>query len=297
MRDALTRAAAPLATAGRPSMIPPEGAFYPSAEPAASNAAGEVDVLRLLAQLARKGAAIVGDDEDAFRVRLPGDRRHAQPGDAPARTAAPAIVARALACGWIAPDGDGRAYRLTEAGALALRAGPSRIGAASAAEPSRPAATVPLPRPIRRRRRAGASHALLSSSQAEAAERLEADFSRGQMRPRVTSNWDRAALGAVVDQSLASGSIQVADDVAAVQEKVRRALDDAGPEFAGILIDVCCLDMTLEDVERRRQWPRRTARVVLGLALDRLARHYGTITRGPARGTVRTWRGPGYRPA
>ncbi|MEJ0043125.1 MAG: DUF6456 domain-containing protein [Rhizomicrobium sp.] len=44
----------------------------------------------------------------------------------------------------------------------------------------------------------------------------------------------------------------------------------------------------LEDAERAYGWPHRSARVVLGLALDRLADHYGLRVRGKAK--LRGWR-------
>ena len=56
-------------------------------------------------------------------------------------------------------------------------------------------------------------------------------------------------------------------------------------------MDVCCFLRGLEDVERERGWPSRSAKVVLQLALDRLARRYGFETAkhrgGSAR--IRTW--------
>ena len=81
------------------------------------------------------------------------------------------------------------------------------------------------------------------------------------------------------------------DSTIAARQRVRLALDAVEPEFAGLLLDVCCFLKGLEDVERERQWPRRSAKIVLQLALDRLARHYGYAgaPRGAGTAAVRTW--------
>ena len=75
------------------------------------------------------------------------------------------------------------------------------------------------------------------------------------------------------------------------RRNVHAALDAVGPEFAGLLVDVCCFLKRLEDIERERTWPLRSAKVVLQLGLERLARHYGYRgeARGRARSAVRTW--------
>ena len=81
------------------------------------------------------------------------------------------------------------------------------------------------------------------------------------------------------------------DLIVASRQRVRLALMACGPEFAGLLMDVCCFLHGLEDVERERGWPSRSAKIVLQLALDRLARHYGltSATSGRASARIRTW--------
>ena len=129
---------------------------------------------------------------------------------------------------------------------------------------------------------------LIEPVQFQAGERLRADFTRAHLAPNVTSSWDSSrALG----RRGQSGGATFSDAVVAAREQVNRALEAVGPEFAGVLLDVCCFLKGLEDVERERRWPMRSAKVVLQLGLDRLARHYGLAAeaRGQAHAQIRTW--------
>ncbi|MGO3927812.1 DUF6456 domain-containing protein [Rhodopseudomonas pseudopalustris] len=143
----------------------------------------------------------------------------------------------------------------------------------------------PLAWLARRKGRGGA--AMISPTQFIAGERLRADFTRAQMMPRVTSSWE-APTGR---RRGASFGGSVADTVIAARQNVRAALEACGPEFAGLLLDVCCFLRGLEDVERNRGWPSRSAKIVLQLALDRLARHYGLSDRavGKLDPRLRSW--------
>ncbi|MBI5130428.1 MAG: DNA replication protein [Rhodopseudomonas palustris] len=141
----------------------------------------------------------------------------------------------------------------------------------------------PLAWLARRKGRDGRS--LISAHQFVAGERLRADFTRANLTPRVTSNW-----GAPTGRAGGGGAGEMTDLVVASRQRVQNAIAACGPEFSGVLLDVCCFLRGLEDVERERGWPSRSAKVVLQLALDRLARHYGLAPpSGPARSKLRSW--------
>jgi hypothetical protein len=131
---------------------------------------------------------------------------------------------------------------------------------------------------------------LIAVHQLAAGERLRAEFTRAHMMPRVTANW-QAAVTQGARASRDGFSPNVADTIIAARQRVRVALDAVGPEFSGLLMDVCCFLKGLEDVERERLWPARSAKVVLQLGLDRLARHYGLCEalHGKARSAIKAW--------
>ena len=91
--------------------------------------------------------------------------------------------------------------------------------------------------------------------------------------------------------AMAEWHLRLTETVIAARQRVRHALDAVGPEFSGLLVDICCFLKGLADVERERSWPPRSAKVVLQLGLDRLARHYGLSAAAHGRGKakVRTW--------
>lgn len=138
------------------------------------------------------------------------------------------------------------------------------------------------------RRRGRDGQPLIAPHQLLAGEKLRADFTRAQLTPRTTSNWDNP-ISSGRGSAAAAGTLT--DAVVAARQRVNLALEAVGPEFSGLLLDICCFLKGLEDIERARAWPTRSAKIVLQLALDRLARHYGYAakTSGLNRTFVRTW--------
>lgn len=149
-------------------------------------------------------------------------------------------------------------------------------------------AESPLVWLARHRGRDGRS--MISPLQLQAGERLRADFTRAHLMPRMSPNW-ASPKSSGRHGAGGKGIGDFTDEMIASRQRVNQALEAAGPEFSGILLDVCCFLKGLAELERDRGWPARSAKVVLQLALDRLARHYGYADQSSGHGhaQIRTW--------
>ena len=139
---------------------------------------------------------------------------------------------------------------------------------------------------------------LITPDQYEAGERLRADYWFAHMSPRVTSNWSALAPSERSRRAAPSNAAALRDEVIAAKERVMRALMAVGPEVSGVLVDICCELKGLEEAEKENGWPQRAGKVVLQIALTRLARHYGLIAddkQKPARRGMRHWGSNDYR--
>ena len=126
-----------------------------------------------------------------------------------------------------------------------------------------------------------------------AGERLRIDFTRGQLQPRVTANWE-AAVSSRGSRG-AGGVAELSDAALGARMRVDRALRAVGPDLSGVLVDVCCFLKGLETVERERDWPVRSAKLMLRTALAALDRHYRPETGDRRR--AHHWGAADYRPS
>lgn len=211
-------------------------------------------------------------------------------------------LAAALEAGFLRDIGENR-LGPTPRGIAALKAARCE---ASTAEARTPAASAPAindaesPLSWLRRRRDKEGKPLISQEEFDAGERLRADFWFAQMTPKVTSSWNTTFSSRRERRAAPGAGIELQDRVVAARERVRLALQAVGPELSGILIDVCCHLKGLEEAERAAGWPQRSGKIVLQLALTRLARHYGLLPSAQSfhRGnTIRHWGAPDYRPS
>jgi hypothetical protein len=140
---------------------------------------------------------------------------------------------------------------------------------------------------------------LISDDQYAAGKRLRADYWFAHLSPRVTSNWSALAPAEQTRRGAPSNAATLRDEVLAAKERVTRVLMAVGPEVSGVLVDICCELKGLEDAEKENGWPQRAGKVVLQIALTRLARHYGLIgseAQKPVRQGLRHWGSDDYRP-
>ncbi len=127
----------------------------------------------------------------------------------------------------------------------------------------------------------------------EAGERLRRDLTAGQIMPSITPNWS-----AVSSSGGPNAGLTYSDMVVAARQRVDKALTAVGPEFSGVLVDVCGFLKGLEVIEAEHRWPARSAKVVLGMGLARLARHYGygLPPAAPRPAALRHWGAEDFRP-
>lgn len=133
--------------------------------------------------------------------------------------------------------------------------------------------------------------AFLNAEAVSAGERLAADFDFAGLQPRMTARWQPRLSTRV--RGAPPPAVELADNRLAARTRVARAVEAMGPELSGVALDVCCFGKGLETVERERQWPARSAKLMLRAALLSLARHYAPP---PARSRPRHWGEEGFRP-
>lgn len=102
-----------------------------------------------------------------------------------------------------------------------------------------------------------------------AGERLRADYERAQLAPNVTMRWDPVRIKGGGDSGLNPTERQIA-----AKERFHGAIAEAGRGLSDILWRVVCAGESLPDAEKGLQWPARSGKLVLRIALDRVAGFY-----------------------
>jgi hypothetical protein len=115
-------------------------------------------------------------------------------------------------------------------------------------------------------------HGHLDRRQFEAGEQLRTDWERSNLSPCVTMRWDPApglAPGQARGQKL-----ERTEQQASAKKQFDDALAAAGPGMSDILWRIVCAGEGMRDEETALGWPARAGKLVLKMALDRIAGYY-----------------------
>lgn len=181
--------------------------------------------------------------------------------------------------------------RVATSGRISRQGDRVAMAEAGAPEAAPPARRNECPLDTLRSHRDKTGRRLISEEQWQAGDRLRSDFTRAHMLPGIGMRWSAEPAAR---RSGSSGGAEMTDAALAARRRVNAALDAVGPELSGLLLDVCCFLKGLETVEAERRLPARSAKVLLGVGLSMLARHYQPPR--PAADGFRAWGAPGFRP-
>jgi hypothetical protein len=109
----------------------------------------------------------------------------------------------------------------------------------------------------------------LSDIQLAAGEALRRDWEAAQLSPGVTMRWDPVRVQGGRERGLHASERQLA-----ARQRFDGAVAAAGPGLGDVLWRVVCAGETLPDAEKALAWPVRSGKLVLKLALDRVAGFY-----------------------
>ena len=110
----------------------------------------------------------------------------------------------------------------------------------------------------------------LTARQCDAGERLRADWEFAGLSPGMTMRWDPVRSPSGGDRGLSPTERQLA-----AKARFEGAIAQAGSGLSDILWRTVCAGEALADAERALSWPSRSGKLVLSLALDRVADSYG----------------------
>ena len=112
----------------------------------------------------------------------------------------------------------------------------------------------------------------VSQRQFDAGERLRCDFERGQLGQRATMLWNSAPVSR--SRSGSAAAIDLSGAQLDARRRFEAAVAEAGPGLADILWRIVCAGEGMREAESALGWPARAGKLVLGIALDRVADYY-----------------------
>jgi len=103
----------------------------------------------------------------------------------------------------------------------------------------------------------------------DAGEALRADYERAQLSANMTMRWDPVRVKTTGDRGLSPTERQIA-----AKNRFDGAMAHVGKGLEDILWRVVCANEGLPTAEKALGWPARSGKLVLRIALDRVADFY-----------------------
>lgn len=103
----------------------------------------------------------------------------------------------------------------------------------------------------------------------DAGEALRSDYERAQLSANVTMRWDPVRVKTTGERGLSPTERQIA-----AKQRFDGAIGHAGKGLEDILWRVVCANEGLPDAEKALGWPARSGKLVLRIALERVAEFY-----------------------
>jgi len=112
------------------------------------------------------------------------------------------------------------------------------------------------------------AHGHLDDRLFDAGERLRSDYEIAQIAPGITMRWEPVRIPGT------AGKLSPTERQVSARARFDGAIAAAGRGLDDILWRVVCACETLPAAERALEWPARSGKLVLRLALDRVADFY-----------------------
>ncbi len=112
----------------------------------------------------------------------------------------------------------------------------------------------------------------LSDRQFDAGEKLRADWERANLAPRITMRWDATPVAEA--KRTAPAVLNETEAQLVAKQRFASAVDHLGRDLSDIAWRIICGGEGVPLAEKNLGWPARSGKLVLKIALDRLADFY-----------------------
>jgi hypothetical protein len=112
----------------------------------------------------------------------------------------------------------------------------------------------------------------LTDRQLLAGEKLRGDYERAAMGPQITMRWENVPMAK--RRRAAPTPMAQSERMLCAKERFDDALGALGPDLSDIAWRVICAGEGMPAAEREMGWPARSGKLVLRIALERLAAYY-----------------------